>query len=301
MRAEGERNMKAEYVKHNIDNIIVIKNIVTLHYFEFERNFLFKGERHDFWEMVYADKGPLQIVADDEEITLLPGECYFHKPNEFHIHKADGIKAPNIFVITFVCESERMNVFESKRIKVPDKFKSIISKIIDEGKRTFDLPFNNPNLKQLQLLDDGIVGGQQMIRIYLEQLLILLLRYECNREKNDVFVSEKLTTEKLAEKMLKKLDSMVYENVSVEQFCRGMNYSKVYLSKVFLKNYGCTIKTYINKIKIEEAKKLIREHNYNFTQISDQLCFSNPLYFSRVFKRVTSMSPSEYKNSVKID
>ena len=56
---------------------------------------------------------------------------------------------------------------------------------------------------------------------------------------------------------------------------------------------------YILKKKIGEAKRLIREDKLNFTQISDVLCFDNPHYFSTVFKRVTNMTPSEYKNSVK--
>jgi len=58
---------------------------------------------------------------------------------------------------------------------------------------------------------------------------------------------------------------------------------------------------YLILLKIEKAKQLIREKEFNFTQISDMLAFSNPLYFSRVFRRVTGMSPREYLNSVKIN
>lgn len=293
--------MGTDYIKHKISNIISIQKIVTLHYFEFDRDFCFKGESHNFWEMVYADKGPLQITAGDKEITLSPGECYFHTPNEFHLHKADGINATNVFIITFVCNSESMNAFKSKQIYIPVKLRSFISNIIDEGKKTFDLPFNNPYLKQLQLLDNSIMGGQQMIKTYLEQLLILLLRNEYSSSEAKMLTSNELMTGSIAERMMKKLSNSAYENISVEKFCRDMNYSKAYLSKIFLKTYGCTINKYITKVKVEEAKKLIREHKYSFTQISDLLCFSNSLYFSRVFKRVTGMSPSEYKNSVKID
>ena len=50
--------------------------------------------------------------------------------------------------------------------------------------------------------------------------------------------------------------------------------------------------------KIKEAKKLIREEQYNITQISYMLAFDNPHYFSRVFKRITNMTPTQYKNSV---
>ncbi len=289
------------YIKHKIANIINIQKIVTLHYFEFERSFRSKGESHDFWEMIYADKGDLHIKLKNKELTLSQGECYFHKPNEFHTHYANGIVAPNIFIISFVCNSQSIKIFKGKKIRLPAKLKPIISNIIDEGRKTFDLPFNDPELKELKLKDSSIAGGQQMIRTYLEQLLILLLRHECDTSDTNVFSSKETMMEHVAEEMLKKLDTYAYKRISVDRFCKEMKYSKAYLSKIFKQNYNCSISTYITKVKINEAKKLIREHNYNFSQISDMLMFANPLYFSRVFKRTTGMSPTEYKNSVKID
>ena len=52
-------------------------------------------------------------------------------------------------------------------------------------------------------------------------------------------------------------------------------------------------------MKIEEAKKLMREGKYNFTQISDILGYTSIHYFSRQFKNVTDMTPSQYVLSVK--
>lgn len=293
--------MKIDYEKHRITNIINIQKIVSLHYFEFERNFASKGESHNFWEIIYADKGNLQIKAGNKEFILAQGECYFHKPNEFHVHKADGHVAPNIFIISFVCNSQSMKFYRSKKIKIPAKLRPLISSIIDEGKKSFDLPFNKTEFIPLRLRNDSIIGGPQMIRTYLEQFLILLLRHECIADNTGIFSSGEIMTGHIATKMRSKLDTYAYEKISVEQFCKEMRYSKSYLSKIFLTSYGCTINAYINKVKINEAKKLIREQTYNFSQISDMLCFSNPFYFSRVFRRITGMSPSEYKDSVKID
>lgn len=292
--------MKNDYIKHKIVNIINIQKIVTVHYFEFDRNFSFEGESHDFWEMVYVDKGVLRVTANKNEFVLSQGECYFHKPNEFHIHRADGVNAPNAFVISFVCNSESMKFFKKKQIIVPAQLRPLISNIIEECQKTFDLPFNNPNLKKLSLLPCSVVGGQQMIRTYLEQLLILLLRKETS-SGGTIFASHDLMIEDIANRMKKKLDETAYSDIKVNNFCKEMQYSKAYLSKIFLKNYGFTINEYINRVKINEAKKLIRKQEHNFTQIAEMLCFRDPLYFSKVFRRVTGMSPSEYKKSVRID
>lgn len=293
--------MKNQYIKHKIANVINISKIVTLHYFEFDPNFGSKGEKHDFWELVYADKGSLIVKTDTNKFTLSQGECFFHKPNEHHTHYADGKVAPNIFIISFVCHSKAMQQFASKKFIVSGFLRPIISGIISEGRQTFDLPFNDPDLKELRLLPSEIMGGQQMIRTYLEQFLILLLRHQQSSERVKATRYRESIPEHLAENMAKRLQNMVYSKVNLDAFCKDMRYSKAYLSKIFLKNFGCTMGEYVTNTKISEAKKLIREQRYNFSQISDLLMFSNPFYFSRVFKRVTGMSPSEYKNSVKID
>lgn len=290
-------NNKSEYFKHQISNIINIHKIVTLNYFEFENDFQYKGEKHNFWELVYVDKGKLTVETSDESFTLNQGECVFHRPNEFHSHKANGVIAPNYFVICFVCNSSHMNIFRKKRFKLSEKLKKFIENIITEAQQVFDLPINKPEEKQLKVSQSELIGGQQMIRTYLEQFLIMLLRQEYGTV--NAASGNAGSENQLAIQMKQRLDMYIYQDVSVEDFCHEMQYSKSYLSRIFLKEFGCTIHHYITSAKIKEAKTMIREHAYNFTQISDMLCFSNPLYFSRVFKKITGMSPSEYKKSVK--
>ena len=68
------------YDQHQLANILVITNIVTIHYFELDKDFRFAGERHDFWELVYADRGDLLINADGKELVLHTGEIIFTSP-----------------------------------------------------------------------------------------------------------------------------------------------------------------------------------------------------------------------------
>ena len=56
---------------------------------------------------------------------------------------------------------------------------------------------------------------------------------------------------------------------------------------------------YYNELKIQEAKKLIRQGQYNISQISDLLGFDSPQYFSRCFKKFVRMTPREYQQSIR--
>ena len=54
--------------------------------------FSFTGESHDFWELVYADKGDVTVFADDKSFVLEQGNVIFHKPNEWHNVRANGVR-----------------------------------------------------------------------------------------------------------------------------------------------------------------------------------------------------------------
>ena len=92
----------------------MIRKIITIFYMEFSKNFSYDGERHDFWEMVYIDKGEMICTADKNRFVLKSGEMTFHKPNEYHNLRADGVIAPNLVVISFRCTSQAMNFFKER-------------------------------------------------------------------------------------------------------------------------------------------------------------------------------------------
>ena len=289
--------MKLNYIKHKISNFISINKIVTIHYYELDKDFHYSGERHNFWEMVYVDSGIVEINTDDKQTVLKQGQIIFHKPNEFHTLCANKKNAANVFVISFECSSEAMHFFNEKSLSVPSGLKKHILSIIEEYAETF-FPMSQEDIK-LNIKENPPIGSQQMIKTYLEQFLILLMRHEQSKQHLRVFPTKESMENHLVSEMLKWIDKNIYKNISITQICKEFHYSRAYLSKIFKQETDYTILEYILLQKIKEAKNLIREKNMNFTEISDKLCFDNPHYFSRVFKRITNMTPTDYKNSIK--
>lgn len=288
--------MKANYIKHKIANLITINKIVTIHYYELDKGFSFDGESHNFWEMVYVDSGNVEIMANSRLLSLKQGDVVFHKPNEFHTLRAAD-SAANVFVISFVCSSKSMDFFKNKNVPVPAKLKKYISAIIEEYNETFN--YMSVSDVKLVIKENPPVGGQQMIRTLLEQLLILFIRNEQDNRDLRIFPSKESMENHLVSQMMHIIEENLYNRITVEEICDNLNYSRAYLSKIFKASTGFTLLEYSLMLKIKEAKKLIRQENLNFTQISDLLNFDNPHYFSRVFKRITNMTPTEYKKSVK--
>ncbi|MBQ4527559.1 MAG: AraC family transcriptional regulator [Clostridia bacterium] len=289
--------MNSNYIKQKIDCIINVSSIVTIHYFEFDRNFKSAGERHDFWEIVYVDRGEAVITAKNHDVTLRQGEAYFHKPNEFHALGTNGKVAPNVFIITFVCKSPDMDFFKNKHLVIPTPLRNHISSIVSEAENAYFLEKNNPNLTELKQKPNAPSGGEQLIKLNLEMLLIRLLRFDKNAKQT---TPRREFTDSITSAVASLLHNNIYGKITVDDICRKMNFSRTYVSAKFKENSSMTINEYMTKLKIDEAKILIRQEQHSISEISEMLCFDNPHYFSRVFKKVTNMSPKEYKDSVKI-
>ena len=291
--------MQINYVKTDIKSIINVSKIVTIHYYEFDKNFAFNGESHNFWEMVYVDTGKVLVSCNGNDVTLSQGDIIFHKPNEFHSIKALD-SSPNFFVISFVSTSQVMEYFKGFYSKLDATLKPFISSIIKEAENAYIIPKNDTTLNKLIKRENAPVGSEQLIKLYLEQLLILLVRKIVNRGDLSIFPSKDSMENHLVKGVKEHVKTNLNGNFKVSDVCNKLGYSKTYLSKVFIEQTGYTIAKYSNVKKIEKAKELIREGTLNFSQIADSLSFDNPHYFSRVFKRITGITPTEFKNSLDI-
>jgi len=287
------------YHKTKPRSVINISRIVTIHYFEYGPSFVFRGEKHDFWEMVYVDKGNVEICRDDETIFLQQGEVVFHKPNEFHSIRAMD-SAPNFFVVSFVCTSRMMQYFERYKTKLDKNLKMYVSSIIREAESTYRIPKNAPELQKLERLEEVPIGGEQLIKTYLEQLLIFILRSATKKGAIETFPLTEEHEDALVYDICRYLQERTEETVRISDLCGEFGYSRSFLSRRFLAGTGETLAAYAVRCKIDRAKQLIRDSGLNFTQISALLAFENPQYFSRVFKKCTGMTPSEFKNSAHV-
>ncbi len=284
------------YFKHKLSNLISVNKIVTIHYFEFEKNFKSVIESHDFWELVYAERESIICTADNRKIILNEGEILFHKPNETHSLSANGKTAPNVFILSFVCKSESIKFFENKKFTLNTRLVNFLYSILEEGKKTFNIPFSNPSLKKMELLPYATLGGEQLIKNYLEIFLINLLREQTEtKQGNSTFLPIKELSIKPINDVILVLEQNIYNNISIEDICKKTAYSKAYLFRIFKAKTGKTIMNYYLELKINKAKQLLRENELSVREIAEKLAFSMPDYFTKTFKRVTGITPLNYK------
>lgn len=290
------------YVETVLRNDLTIDSIVSIHYFEYMSDFSFEGESHDFWEFCCVDKGEVNVISGTTPHSLRKGQIVFHKPNEFHTLKANGKIAPNLVVMSFHCKSPCMDFFADKILEINDTERNLLAQIIIEARRCFTTPLDDPYLQKLGRTEPSPFASEQLIRIYLEQMLLQMRRrYMDNQPSTPPVKSIKRTNDtQIYERIVSYLENQICEHITIEEVCRENLIGRSQLQKLFRERNGCGVITYFSKLKIGLAKQLIREHHLNFTQISDHLGYTSVHYFSRQFKKITGMTPSEYASSIKV-
>lgn len=84
------------------------------------------------------------------------------------------------------------------------------------------------------------------------------------------------------------------DGISLDQVAEAINISPGYLSTIFRQYTGICFIDYLTGIKIDEAKRLLRESDNKIYEIAEILGYQNAYYFSKVFKKITGMTPSEF-------
>ncbi len=283
------------------EKVFNIEKIITLFYMELPKNFYYEGEQHDFWEMVYIDKGEMLCTAGNNRFILKSGEMTFHKPNEFHNLSGNNAVAPNVSIMTFQCRSKAMKHFEGKIFQLNANEKSLLSLLISEGLSCFRLVDpSNPLLQKMEAIEQSPFGGQQMVKNLLEILLISLNREQDALPKTmrQSYVIDGVDVPYQVKEILQFLNDNIYGKITVSDVAQAVGKGESTVKQLFSIYRKSGIMKYYNSLKIREAKRLIREGRYNMTQIADLLHFDSPQYFSKCFKSFTNLTPSEYKASI---
>ena len=286
------------FYMYKISNLLNISKIVTIHYQKLLKNYSFPEEKHNFWEIIYCDKNDIFVTLNGIKKLIKKSEIIFIAPNERHSVECDKVSDANIFIVSFECKSKTINYFKGKHFSVPEDLRFLLASIMSEAKNTFIIPDFNPNLDKLVLKENPNVGGAQVIKNNLEELFIKLIRVETAKPTSqEVFISKIEDSDALEDEIIKILEKNVYGNVTLDEISSQLHYGKTTVCKTFKKKTGKTIIGYYLEIKIDESKKLIRE-NKSFSEIANVLCFDSLPHFTKTFKRITTMTPRDYKNSI---
>lgn len=97
---------------------------------------------------------------------------------------------------------------------------------------------------------------------------------------------------------LKYLEEHYKEKLTLSEVAEKVYVSQWHLSKLLNKHTGQSFSEILNKIRIKQAKKLLRDPSLRITEIAEQVGFYDVAHFARVFKKTEGISANEYRNTL---
>lgn len=273
-----------DYVMHNLNRIITIKSLVSAFEVVYDETFYFKGEMHDFWELVYVLDGKIGVAADNRIYELTKNQIIFHKPMEFHRLWSEGGTRPHLIIMSFEAVGTGMERFKDGIFQIGFEGNQMIKDAISYANYAFDTSISKgPKAKTLK---NQI--SLQLVATSLEYFLLTILENSISKKQINT------QSAKNYRRIIEVLDSHVDKNLSLDEIAALCNMSVSNLKKTFKKYSGEGVISYFNKMKIRKSIHLL-EQGFPIGEISEMLSFSSQNYFSAVFKKQTGHSPIKYK------
>jgi AraC-like DNA-binding protein len=112
---------------------------------------------------------------------------------------------------------------------------------------------------------------------------------------NQILVREENTENPMISRAKSFIEDNQAEDLSLAKVARAVNTSTFYFCKMFKKATGLTFTEYLGRVRVERAKSLLLSPHARVSEVAFEVGFQSLSQFNRVFKRITGLSPSEYR------
>ena len=155
---------------------------------------------------------------------------------------------------------------------------------------------NQMNLEETFGEDEDVYT--QALQLESTEALGKWLSDNCLKMQRQVLCERQDTTKSFVTRAMEYVkEHYADQDLSIETICGHLNVSAAYFSTVFKKETGKTFINYLTDYRMEIAVELLMTQNEKTYIIAEKVGYSDPNYFSYVFKKQFGMSPSKYKAS----
>ena len=247
--------------------------------FEWNESFVFAGESHTYWEIVFITDGKVEATEDEKIYILEKGNMLFHAPMEFHrIKSADGT-SPSGFIMSFLADGELPSELKEGIFTLnPEQIREY-TKICAGAKDFLAGEAENPYLPQ---------EISERLSVFLISLVA------SDRAKQRLLATPSAFEYR---KIVSVMSGRVCENITLSEIAGECHISVSYIKLLFEKYAGISPKRYFANLRLQHIISLMRDGMSN-AQIAGVMNFSSVYYFSVFFKKMTGMTASQYRRAL---
>lgn len=243
--------------------------------FSWDKNFVFNGERHDFWEIVFIESGEVEITEDENIYTVGAGKIIFHAPMEFHRIKSSSGSCPSGCVLSFrssgdVPKSLRDGVFSLGYDEIEE-----YERIAKLAVRFINSPADTDAGEEAALL-----------------LCAFMIRLGAKPRAESRSATQSASEyRRIVSYMIKNVE----KNLTVSDIAKETSVSVSYIKLLFSTFAGISPKNFFNDLRIRRAALLLTS-GLSVTDVANEMSFSSPSYFCSFYKKHTGTPPARQRS-----
>lgn len=226
---------------------------------------------HKNLEIAYVISGSVTVSVDNVRQTLSEGMFVLILPNQIHSYITE--KESKVFIIVF---SE-------------DYVHGFIKKI---GSKTSDAPYFFCDKYILDYFCEAIIYSEECSTFMLKSALYAICdQYmtKCQPSEREIYGA------KLMQSIIDYISKNFKEDLSLQKVASAVGYEYHYISRFFSDIFHTNFRELLNEYRIAYAKELLENTDKTISVISEEVGFNNTRTFGRAFKKLTGISPKNYR------
>ena len=235
------------------------------------------------YQLLYIVSGKGHFYFHGEDRVVYAGRMVLIQPRQEQHYEYFGEDKPEVYWVHFT-GSDVKNILRSYNIPMDDPI------FYSGASSTYSYLFK----EMIHELQNCKTGYEDLLTMYLRQIFLLVQR---TRQEERPTVSTYIQEE--MEFARRYFNEHYNEPISIQEYAESRNMSVSYFQRNFKQIVKHTPMQYLLTIRVNNAASLLETTDYSMAEIAAIVGYEDPLYFSRLFRKIKGVSPRDYRNLVK--
>lgn len=264
--------------------------------------------------LLYIKKGSCLLTLDEDSFTLNEGDMFFIPAGQKYIRQPINNEMCTLMYIHFTLSESRSLTDSEALSEIREKKEQLNQSLLEDMPKAEDYTlYIAPHIKRDQKIEAELSSLVQSLSLnasknhlesafrnslYVSQMLAIGNRLTLDSLKDDMHLEKKVPHN--LKKAIGYIRSNYTRNISLSDLCAVSSVTKQQMIRYFKESFSTTPIRYITELRINRSKELFLTHSeLSVSEVAQELGFSDPHYFSRMFRKISGESPSDFIKRVR--